>query len=279
MKLRLLAILPLMLLFAPDASAQSASSGHTVVRPAERVRPPWLGLRFQPKRSPDNKGVEVITVFRRSPAEHSGIREGDVIVAVEGDPMTDGGQIKRRVRTFKAGETVTVTVKRGERREDLEFKLQPTPESEAVTKNHLLGYPAPEFGFRYVGDNKFTHISELRGKPTVLDFWATWCKPCHKVQAQLADIKTEFGDEIHIVGIAEESAKKVRAHLREHPARYAMAIDEESHIKYGVTAMPLIVLLDADHNVAAVIFGASKKDVIRSKLRNLVAATKSSDEE
>lgn len=261
----ILAAIPLL------AASLSAQTPHVVVRPQPRVGPPWLGLTLETREATPGAGVLVTGTLRRSPSEGTGVKPGDRIVAVEGDPVSSRRQITSIVRQRGNGEKVTVTVKRGERQVDFDFTLSPMPSAEDVVRNHLIGFDAPDFRFRYVGDNKNAKLSSLKGKPTILEFWATWCGPCHLVQQELATVKDQFGEQINIVGVSEEDAKTVRKHLEAHPSRYAMGIDDgSSRNEYGVQSIPMVVVLDAEHRVAAVIIGAQERDQIAKKLRNLL---------
>ena len=218
------------LLFAVTmlGSVSASAQSHVVVRPEARVGPPWLGVTLESREETPGGGVLVTGTLRRSPSEGTGVQPGDRIVAVEGDPVASRHQILSVVRQRNSGDSVTVTVKRGQRRVDLDFKLAPMPSAEDIVRNHLLGFDAPDFQFRYVGDGKNTKLSTLKGKPTILEFWATWCGPCHLVQKELAAVKERFGERIHIIGVSEEEAKVVRKHLDTYPSRYAMAVDNGS---------------------------------------------------
>lgn len=257
-----------------------AQSPHVVVRPEARVGPPWLGLTLEEREENPGAGVLITGTLRRSPSEGTGVEAGDRIVAVEGDPVTTRRQILGVVRQRNNGDKITVTVKRGERRVDLDFQLAPMPSSEEIVRNHLLGFDAPDFGFRFVGDGKNVKLSELRGKPTVLEFWATWCGPCHLVQKELASVKEQFGKHINIVGVSEEDASVVRNHLEKYPSRYAMAVDDgSSRDAYGVQTIPMVVVLDEEHRVAAVIIGAQDREQIAKKLANLLPDVAAKDGE
>ena len=259
-------------LWSADVAAQAAASEHTVVRPTERVGPPWLGLTLA-QGADGEAGVEVAGMLRRSPADGTGVQMGDRVLEIAGEPVNNLREIQRVVRQHRPGDSVKVLVRRGKREISLEFKLAAMPTTEEIMRNHLIGYPAPEFSFRFVGDGKQISLSELRGKPTVIEFWATWCGPCHAVQAELAEVKQQFGEQIHIVGISDESAQIVRKHLDRFPAKYAMATDEgASRNAYAVQSIPLVVVLDAEHRVAAIVLGANQRGEVARKLQNLLPA-------
>ncbi len=254
------------------SAAQSAE--HTVVRPGPRTGPVWLGLTLKSKPAAGS-GVEVTGFLRRSPAEESGVRIGDVVVAVDGVTVDSLQQIHDVVRRRASGDKIDVMVRRGEASRKLTFVLATMPPGEEIVRSHLLGFDAPEFTFRFVGDGKDVHLSELRGKPTIIDFWATWCTPCRRVQSELAQVKERFGEQINIVGVSDETAKTVRAHLERHPAKYAMAVDDgASRSAYAVQSIPMVVVLDAEHRVAAIVFGADQRELLERKLQNLLPAPK-----
>lgn len=80
------------------------------------------------------QGVFVVAVTENSPAEKAGIRKGDVLVKLDGQKITSYEDLKKTMEYYKAGETITVTVKRVDNREyvdvDLEVTLGEWPEED-----------------------------------------------------------------------------------------------------------------------------------------------------
>jgi peroxiredoxin len=54
-----------------------------------------------------------------------------------------------------------------------------------------LPAPAPAFALKTF-DGKVVRLSELRGRPVVLDFWATWCRPCRTSMPHLEDLQKRY---------------------------------------------------------------------------------------
>lgn len=75
-----------------------------------------------------------------------------------------------------------------------------------------LPAPAPAFALRTF-DGKWVRLSELRGRPVVLDFWATWCRPCRTSMPHLEDLQKRYGSQgLVVIGLSvdEGSPAEVR---------------------------------------------------------------------
>lgn len=72
---------------------------------------------------PQQDGAEVVEVPSGTPADLGGLKEGDVVVAVDDKQITDGIGLIVAIRSHQPGETITLTVRRGESRETISVKL------------------------------------------------------------------------------------------------------------------------------------------------------------
>jgi S1-C subfamily serine protease len=68
-------------------------------------------------------GIEVVEIVDGSPADRAGLRPEDLIVALDGEPMGDVGELQRLMSAERIGEKINVSVMRGER--DLSLELTP----------------------------------------------------------------------------------------------------------------------------------------------------------
>jgi len=66
--------------------------------------------------------------------------------------------------------------------------------------------PAPDFSLPDLQGNRVT-MKELRGKPVLLVFWATWCKPCIKEIPNIADFQKKHSSEVTVLGISVDNLK------------------------------------------------------------------------
>jgi S1-C subfamily serine protease len=100
-----------------------------------RVRRAYLGIDYRditPEiaryfRLPVEEGIVVIEVGRGSPADRAGIAVEDFIVAIDRQPVEDGGDLRRLLRTHKPGDTVSVELQRGTARRTVSVRLGEAP--------------------------------------------------------------------------------------------------------------------------------------------------------
>ncbi|MDE0213053.1 MAG: redoxin domain-containing protein, partial [Deltaproteobacteria bacterium] len=64
----------------------------------------------------------------------------------------------------------------------------------------LVGNTAPDFSLTLF-DGREVHLSELRGKTVMLDFWASWCLPCRAEARDLEAAWKRQGDDVVFLGI------------------------------------------------------------------------------
>jgi S1-C subfamily serine protease len=96
-----------------------------------RVRRAFLGIDFRditPEiaryfRLPIEEGLVIVYVERGSPADRAGLRVEDYIVGFDGQKVDDSGDLRRLLRTHRPGETVSLEVFRGGRRQTISVRL------------------------------------------------------------------------------------------------------------------------------------------------------------
>jgi len=122
-----------------------------------------------------------------------------------------------------------------------------------------VGKPAPEASLQLEGGEAVA-LSSLKGKVVVLDFWATWCKPC-VIELPLVDKVTDERVDQGVVFYAVntgESAKVVKKFLKKSKLDVPLVFDDDGAIAnaYGVSALPHLVIIDAEGVVRHVHLGS-----------------------
>ncbi len=125
-----------------------------------------------------------------------------------------------------------------------------------------MGRPAPALAATDL-DGKPVHLTDLKGRVVLLDFWATWCVPCVTAMPQLQSINDRFAERgLTVIGVNQdhgESARNITAFVRRVGVRYRHVLDPQAEIKrrFRVTGLPTLVLIDAKGMIRAVHVGAA----------------------
>ena len=119
-----------------------------------------------------------------------------------------------------------------------------------------LGTPGPTAELEDLEGNAVDLLDFVEeGQPAVLEFWATWCEQCEALQPQLDQMQADYGDQVSIVAVAvgvSQSVRRVRRHVEGHDPGYPYLYDRRGAAvrAYNATTTSIVVMLDADGNVA-----------------------------
>ena len=131
----------------------------------------------------------------------------------------------------------------------------------------------------YDGSGNAVTLAEQRGKPVVINFWATWCPPCKSELPHFDKLYQEYGDRVEFMMVdltdgGGETAENTKAFLEENGYTFPVYYDDEGSATaaYRISSIPLTVLLDADGNAADSHLGAMDEATLRTYIESLIAA-------
>ena len=117
--------------------------------------------------------------------------------------------------------------------------------------------PAPDFTF-YDADGKPHKLSEFRGQPVILNFWASWCGPCKNEMPDFQKAYETYGDRIQFIMLnltdgTGETVDTAKAFLETVPYTFPVYFDTamEGAYTYGVNSIPITWFIDAEGNLIA----------------------------
>jgi cytochrome c biogenesis protein CcmG/thiol:disulfide interchange protein DsbE len=132
----------------------------------------------------------------------------------------------------------------------------------------LVGRPAPPFALKAVGTGELLDIEKLRGKPVVLNFWATWCGPCYEEHPTLVANARELPN-VQFVGVVfNDDEEKILRFLAERGAAYPTLLDAngKTAIAYGVGGVPETFFINPVGKIVAKFEGPLTTEALHTEL-------------
>jgi peroxiredoxin len=127
----------------------------------------------------------------------------------------------------------------------------------AQTDPPILGKVCPDFQLSiltHTGGEKTISLRDLKGKIVILEFWATYCKPCIPSLTHFDKLQAQFGNNIKIIAISDENRDKVDPFLLKHNYKFlnfSMDWGRKVNDMFFHHFIPHTVVIDQDQVVRA----------------------------
>lgn len=140
----------------------------------------------------------------------------------------------------------------------------------------MLGRRRPDFELGDM-DGAIVSAADFDGKVLLLNFWATWCKPCTEEMPMLSLLQENYaGNGVQILGIALDDPQKAREFASKLSIRYPILVGTIDTVlagrQYGNREgmLPYSVLVDTDGIVRWAYLGALDKDELETQIKALL---------
>jgi thiol-disulfide isomerase/thioredoxin len=154
----------------------------------------------------------------------------------------------------------------------LEPGLNPTGDAPSTE----IGSPAPDFLLQ-TPDGDQLRLSELRGTPVLVNFWASWCTPCREEMPRIVHAHGSAGGGFAVVAVnLQENDGIVAAFADDFGMQFPIVMDRNGEVgqtwRIGgpVEGIPSSYFIDASGVVQARVFGPLSDDVLRANVDAMI---------
>ena len=118
-------------------------------------------------------------------------------------------------------------------------------------------------------------LAQFKGKPLIINFWATWCGPCRFEIPMLNELHKKYSSKgLVIVGIStdEEGASIVKPFMKDTPIEYSSFIKgSDTEEKFGgIWALPTTIFFDKDGKQVEKILGVQPREFFEQKIQQML---------
>jgi peroxiredoxin len=135
----------------------------------------------------------------------------------------------------------------------------------------IVGSPAPDFELELL-DGQYTTLSNYRGQPVLLNFWATWCGPCEVEMPFFQSQYEQHGSNFSILAINNaEQAHRVQQFVDRHALTFPVLLDQDASVQklYQVRGYPTSLLVDAEGIIRVYHVGVMSEKQLSKYLQEL----------
>jgi cytochrome c biogenesis protein CcmG/thiol:disulfide interchange protein DsbE len=157
----------------------------------------------------------------------------------------------------------------------LGFGLGRDPSS--TPQHQLIGKPAPEFTLTNLRTGQVVRLSDFRGHPVVINFWASWCVECAVEHEHLAAAWQQFGNEgtVFLSVLYQDTPENAKDYLQHLVGTWPDLYDPEGRtaLEYGVTGVPETVFVGPDGRISHKQISVVTYSIIADQVRAMSKAT------
>lgn len=143
-----------------------------------------------------------------------------------------------------------------------------------VTTLPKIGNLVPLFTLPHYPDRKMISISDYKGKPMFINFWASWCDPCKQETPDLVKAYAKYGNEVEFIGVnltSSDSVADVTKFVHQYGMKYTVLLDTAGQVskQYGIVGIPTSVFVNGEGKITAIYMGAIPTHVLTQDLNSI----------
>ncbi|WP_010282195.1 TlpA disulfide reductase family protein [Bacillus timonensis] len=139
-----------------------------------------------------------------------------------------------------------------------------------------VGNIAPDFELQLLNnENKTIRLSDLKGKKVVVNFWASWCKPCREEMPEIQKFYETKSDDIEVLAVnmtaSEVKAENAHTFVEGKGYTFPLLVDPKNQASsdYQVLGLPETFFINSDGTINDFIKGQMDLEMLESKVNKL----------
>ncbi|CAG7624924.1 Thiol-disulfide oxidoreductase ResA [Paenibacillus solanacearum] len=137
------------------------------------------------------------------------------------------------------------------------------------------GQAVPSFSLKGMDGGEY-HVGGPRDKPLIVNFWASWCGPCHEEAPDLAQLYERYKGKIDLYAVnvtKGDSLKEARSFVKQYGYHFPVLLDAqgEAAAVYRILFVPTSFLIDKHGNLKEVIH-VLPRDELEQRIQSLIEA-------
>ena len=137
-------------------------------------------------------------------------------------------------------------------------RTSPNPDNPSA----VLGGIAPDFSLNSL-DGGVVKLSQFKGKPVLINFWASWCEPCKAEMPLIQRYADRHPHDLVVIGLdAEETPVIVQSFVASMGIKFIIALDQQGAVSdlYRVDGYPTSIFIDSNGRIQAEQIGSLSDD-------------------
>lgn len=157
-------------------------------------------------------------------------------------------------------------------------RAAPETTTEGFIPSPFIGFSAPDFTLPNSMQEEVT-LSDLRGKPILVNFWASWCLPCRTEMPAIQEIYQEYAPQglsvLAINATNQDEYSAVKSFINQNGLTFPILFDENGQVSasYRIQSLPTTFFIDQDGVIQDIAVGGMSETFLRIKIEELISGT------
>lgn len=156
-----------------------------------------------------------------------------------------------------------------------------TSEVTEIKEYPEIGFLAPSFTLKGL-DGQIHNLKQYRGKPVILNFWASWCGPCIEEAPNFAKLHSKYSKEVQILTVnltSMDNLQSAKDFVKEYGFVFPVLLDQDGTVakSYNIQPIPTTFFIDKDGLIVDGVYGGLSWSDLETRTKQLLQTDSTSN--